>query len=99
MGAVVILKCQSDLFQIVAALRTPRSLASHLDSGQQERDQYSNDCDDDQKFDQRKCRYTSLCVRKTRSLRSLPQIALSFDTRSDGVCSVTRQPPLSDDAV
>jgi hypothetical protein len=44
---------QSDLFQVVDALGSAGRLASGLHGGQQERDQYRDNGDHDQKLDQR----------------------------------------------
>ena len=48
----IIVQAQSDLLQVVFALRTPSGFAGLLDSGQQEGDEDRDDRDDDEQFDQ-----------------------------------------------
>jgi hypothetical protein len=50
---MVIVAGESNLLEIVFALRTAGGFASLLDSRQQQRDKDRNDCDHDEKFDQR----------------------------------------------
>ena len=52
MRFVIVVECDSKLFEMIDALGTPRRLAYALDGGQQERDQYADDRDDYQQFDQ-----------------------------------------------
>ena len=51
MGTVIIVKRQSQLFQIVRALHAPGRFTSGLYGGEQKRDQDADDCNDDKKFD------------------------------------------------
>jgi hypothetical protein len=48
---VVIVQGESDLLQVVDALRPPRRLTRGLDSREQEGDQDGNNGDDDQELD------------------------------------------------
>ena len=48
MRIVVIVQRESDLFQIVSALGTPRGFPSHLHGGQQQRDEQCDDGNDNQ---------------------------------------------------
>jgi hypothetical protein len=50
---VVHVQSQPDLLHVVAARRTAGRLPSHLDGGQEQRDQNPDNGDDDQQFDQR----------------------------------------------
>jgi hypothetical protein len=51
---MVILKCDSDLLQIVDALRPAGRLAGGLHGGQEQRDQDADDGNHHKQFDQRK---------------------------------------------
>jgi hypothetical protein len=59
---MVIMQCQADLLQIVAALQSSRRLARRLHRRKQQRNENADDRNDDQKFNQRK----RLPPRKTR---------------------------------
>src|SRR5262245_17298680 len=50
---VVVLQRQTDLLQVVHALRPGRCLPHFLNRGHEQADQYANDGDDDQEFNQR----------------------------------------------
>ncbi len=52
---VVIVQGQTDLLQVVDALRTAGGLTSRLHGGQEECDQHGDDGDDDKQLDQREC--------------------------------------------
>jgi hypothetical protein len=54
-GVVVIVVGEPNLFEAVDALGAACSFASRLNCWQQQCDKYSNDCDDDEKFDKREC--------------------------------------------
>jgi hypothetical protein len=56
---MVIVAGESNLLEIVFALRAAGGFASLLDSRQQQRDKDRNDCDHDEKFDQRET--TPIC--------------------------------------
>jgi hypothetical protein len=45
---------QTELFEVIDTLRPAGRLARRLHGRQQQRDQYRNDCDDDQELDERK---------------------------------------------
>jgi hypothetical protein len=51
MAAEIVMESQSDLFQIVDALRTPRGLARLLYRRQEERHKHRDDGNDDQQLD------------------------------------------------
>ena len=53
MDIVVVVKCQTELLEVVFALRSPRRFARLLDGGQEKSDQDGDDCDDDQQLNQR----------------------------------------------
>jgi hypothetical protein len=46
---------ECNLLESVAALRSPRRLASCLNGRQQKRDKYADDRDDHEKFDESEC--------------------------------------------
>jgi hypothetical protein len=50
----------AELFELVRAFRPPRSLACRLDCRQQQRNEHTNDGDDDEQFDERKARPTTI---------------------------------------
>ncbi len=52
MRVVVVMKCQSDLLQIILAGASPCCFACLLDRRQQQRDQNCNDGDDHQQLDE-----------------------------------------------
>ena len=54
MALKIILMRQAELFQIIRALRLSGRLAGGLDRGQEESDQYTDDCYDNQQLDERK---------------------------------------------
>ena len=54
MGIMVIVQCESDLLQLIAALRPASSFPSRLNSRQQQRHKQSNNAEDDKQFDKRK---------------------------------------------
>jgi hypothetical protein len=53
-GTLEIMQGQTDLFQMVDALRPPSRLAGGLHRGQQQRDQHTDNRNHDQQLDQRK---------------------------------------------
>ena len=55
MGIMVILQCQSNLFEVVRTLHATSRLSSGLYRRQEQSDQDANDCDHNQEFDQSKC--------------------------------------------
>ncbi len=54
MHGVIIVHRQANLLEVVGALHAPRGFAGRLHSRQQERDEYADDGDHDQKFNERK---------------------------------------------
>src|SRR5262245_50248322 len=55
-GGVEIVRGQADLFEVVVALRSPRSFARRLHGRQQERNQDGDDGDNDEELDEREGR-------------------------------------------
>jgi len=53
MNIVVGVQGESNLFHVIAALRSPRRFAGSLDGRQQQGNQNANDGDHNQQFDQR----------------------------------------------
>ena len=53
MDIVVIMQCQSKLFQIVTALHSSSGLSCGLDGGEEQGDEHAYDGDDDEEFDER----------------------------------------------
>ena len=60
---MVIVQCQSELFEIVGALHSSGGFSCGLDGGQEQADQDADDGDDDQKFDEGESRWGFLCRR------------------------------------
>ena len=54
MNVMVVVQCDTDLLEVVAALSSPRRLARLLNGRQQQCNQNSDDRDDHQQFDQSK---------------------------------------------
>jgi hypothetical protein len=52
-NVVVVVECESNLFEVVFALGSASSFAGLLDGGEQESDENGDDCDDNQQFDER----------------------------------------------
>jgi hypothetical protein len=51
---MIVVDCQADLLEVVAATHPPGSFPSGLHGGQEQSHQHTNDCNDDKKFYQRK---------------------------------------------
>ena len=56
-GAMKVMHCQTNLLQVVVALRTPCRLARRLNGRQQQRHENADDRNDHQQLDQGKSRY------------------------------------------
>lgn len=52
-GLVVVMKCQSELFEVVSTLRAPGCFTGLLNSGEKQRNQNSDNGDDHKQFNQR----------------------------------------------
>jgi hypothetical protein len=56
---VVVVECQADLLEVISALGAPGGFTGLLNGRQEERDQERQDCDDDEKLNERHARTTS----------------------------------------
>lgn len=52
-NVVVVVECESNLFEVIFALSSASGFAGLLNGGEQEGDENGDDCDDNQQFDQR----------------------------------------------
>jgi hypothetical protein len=87
----VVQERESELFDVVLALRTPRRLAGALDRGKQQPHENANDRDDDKHLDQSK-RVPALAARESRHVPRSDTHIVSFSVPNGSENSISGRP-------